>query len=99
MKFDQSITLPELDPTRSHLEILKDVLDLLEDNQPVYEVSRMSCLTGDLDCRECGFPLTGNVKYDLRHATYKNNKYARPCRYIRAIAELRAFIQVENELE
>lgn len=92
--------LPPIDPTRSHLDILRGALELLEE-QPTVEVTRRGCTTGDLDCGACGFPLTGSI--DPRVGTHSAPtgvaRVTRPCPHLRAVAELSAWVRVEEQLE
>jgi hypothetical protein len=89
--------LPSIDPSRTHLDVLKDVLRLLEDNQPTVNGPNDQ---GYLDCAECGFPLNGNVKPGLVHRTFKDHlARVAGCDHLRAVAELQAWVRVEEQLE
>lgn len=88
----------ELDPSRTHLEILEDALSILKQHPPRAHVFRRSCDTGEVNCGVCGFPLTGHVRPGLEHATYRGDKLNPPCRWVRAVAELEAWIAVEEKL-
>lgn len=86
--------LPPIDPTRTHLEILRDALELLKLYQPTRETRR-----GDYDCAECGFPLTGNVSQNVgKHGEFKDRITGSACAHVRAVAELSAWVRVEEQL-
>ncbi len=89
--------LPPIDPSRTHLDILKDVLRRLEENQPTIAGPNDQ---GYLDCADCGFPLNGYVKPGLKHSTFKvRSSSVAGCGHLRAIAELQAWIRVEERLD
>lgn len=91
--------LPEIDSSRTHLDILKSALEMLETHQPIHKISYRGCDTGDSDCADCGFPLTGYVKPGLKHNTYLNRYTKQPCNWLRSVAELQAWIRVEESIE
>lgn len=91
--------LPAIDPLRTYLDILRDALELMKEHQPVAEVTMRGCTTGDLDCGECGFPLTGNVKSELKHSTYRSYHSKQKCKWIRSVAELEAWVRVEEQIK
>jgi len=98
LRFNESKEYPDLDSSRDHLDILRDALEILKKHQPVSEVTRRGCTTGELDCAECGFPLNGNVKPGVKHATYIGRLRYESCKYVRAIAELESWIRVEDKI-
>ena len=87
-----------LDPTRTHLEILRDALDMLKAHPPRDVRGGDRPHSGEVDCAECGFPLTGAAP-GLSHDTYVHHLSRKPCQWVRAVAELEAWIRVEEEIE
>jgi hypothetical protein len=84
-----------LDSTRTHLDILRDTLGLLREHNPTFV--RNECER--TDCAVCGFPLSGGpIRSDLEHSTFREWPTSPPCSWIRAIAELEAWIAVEEKL-
>jgi len=89
--------LPAIDPARTHLDIIRDVLRMMENYQPTVDGPNDQ---GYLDCAECGFPLNGNVKPGLLHSTFKDHlSHVAGCNWLRGIAELQAWVRVEERLE
>lgn len=86
-----------LGPTRTHLDILRDVLRILEDDPPIYERDR----DRGYRCGACGFDL-GRAACNNKtseHTTHQNHFTNLLCPWIRAVAELEAWIRVEEEIQ
>jgi len=88
--------LPSIDPNRTHLDILRDVLNLMEEHLPTREDWHQQ---GYRDCSVCGCPLTGPVVPGVQHSTYEHDYRKEPCAWLRAVAELQAWVRVESKLE
>ena len=89
--------LPPLDPTRSHLDILRSVLDLMEDHLPTRAAGPGDRFT---DCAICGYCVSNRGASAEEHAVYEDKVCGDgPCKWLRAVAELSAWIRVEEEIE
>jgi hypothetical protein len=90
--------LPPLDPTRSHLDILRNALDMMREYQPTREDVHGQGLS---DCAECGFPLDGNVSPNAGPHSQEDphHLYRGRCKWLVAVAELEAWVRVEEEIE
>ena len=89
--------LPPLDPTRSHLDILRSALDLMEDHLPTRDAGPGNRFT---DCSICGYCVSNRSASAAEHATFVDTTMGgEPCKWLRAIAELSAWIRVEEEIE
>ncbi len=88
--------LPAIDPSRSHLDILRGALEVLEAHQPTVDDCHGN---GYHDCAVCDFPLDGNVSPKMgKHGTYQGRFNTGPCAHLRAVAELQAWVRVEETL-
>lgn len=96
MRTDTS-TLPPIDPARTPLDILRDALDLMEDYLPTVPAGPGDRWT---DCAVCGYVLSNPGSDAAGHAEHDDQRTGRgKCRWLRAVAELQAWVRVEERLE
>jgi hypothetical protein len=80
-----------------HLDILRSALDLMEDHLPTRDAGPGNRFT---DCSICGYCLSNHGASAAEHATFVDvTMGGEPCKWLRAIAELSAWIRVEEEIE
>ena len=79
-----------IDSSRTHLDILRDALDAIQEHDPLQYHYVFGCRTDDMYCKCCDRNISEN---NLRE------EHKDDCYYYVLIEELEAWIRVEEEIE
>ena len=80
-----------IDSSRTHLDILKDALEMVKEQNPLQVVYVKGCA---MDKRYCGDCNNQDISYSNLREEHKDD-----CHYYVLIDELEAWIRVEEEIE
>jgi hypothetical protein len=93
-KFLNAIENDQSKMPRSHLDILKNALSLIKDNNPMVPIYCMGHATEDFRCNICCSQNCGDYEDYSDPSHHKND-----CKYILTIRDLEAWIQSEEEVK
>ena len=79
-----------IDSSRTHLDILRDALDAIQEHDPLQYHYVLGCRMDDKYCGSCSKDISDN---NLRE------EHKDDCQYYTLIEELEAWIRVEEEIE